>query len=333
MHDTIPVTEIMVADVVTAPTDATVTDAATLLREEGVSSVVVTRDGAPVGIVTEGDFVAHLCDRDDRGRLELEAVMSTPLETVATDASIVDAVSVLREADVEHLPVVEAAAGAADAGGPDGAGELVGIVTTTELSYYVPHLVHRRRTPEPTPPRRRVRTDTQYERDDWAFDYRGEDESTVSVGDVASFTKTISADDVAAFAEASGDTNRVHLDEAYAAGTRFGERIVHGVLATGVISAALARLPGLTIYLSQESSFLAPLSIGDRVTAECTVTEALGGSKYRIDTAVTDGDGTAVLEGDAVVLVDELPPGADTDADAGVDERAAPADGRDSTTD
>ena len=309
MHETIPVTEIMVSDVVTAPTDASVAAAATLMRDERVSSVVVTRDGAPVGIVTKGDFVAHLCDRGDRGELDLERVMSAPLETIEPDASIVDAVATLRETDVEHLPVVDTDAG--NAGAADGVGDLVGIVTTTELSYYVPHLIHRRGTRAPTPPRRRVRTDTQYERDDWDFDYRGEDESTVSVGDVATFTKTVSAADVEAFAEASGDTNRVHLDEGYAAGTRFGERIVHGVLATGVISAALARLPGLTIYLSQETSFLAPLSVGDRVTAECAITEHLGGSRYRIDTTVTDGDGTVVFEGDAVVLVDELPPGAD----------------------
>ena len=179
MHGTIPVAEIMVTEVVTAETNASATDAAVLMRDEGVSSVVVTDDGAPVGIVTEGDFATQLCQRGDLGHLELADVMSTPLETIAPDASIVEAVSALREDGLEHLPVVD------ETGGEDG--DLVGIVTTTELSYYVPHLVHRRRSLEERPPRRQVRTDTQYERDDWAFEYRGEDETTVSVGDVARF--------------------------------------------------------------------------------------------------------------------------------------------------
>ncbi|QRV16777.1 CBS domain-containing protein [Haloterrigena salifodinae] len=297
MHDTITVSEIMVTDVVTAPPDATASRAATLLRDEGVSSVVV-RDGAPIGIVTEGDFLEHLCERTDLGSVELTDVLSAPLETIAPDTSIVDAVAVLRESGFEHLPVVDG----------DEGGDLVGILTTTELSYYVPHLARRTGGLGADRPRQRVRTDTQYERDDWTFEYRADNESTVDVGDVARFSKVISESDVEAFAEISGDTNRLHLDAAYAAETRFGERIVHGVLATGLISAALARLPGLTIYLSQESSFLAPVPIDDRVTAVCEVVDDLGGSKYRIETTVTDGDGTTVLDGDAVVLVDDLPP-------------------------
>ncbi|SIS15006.1 CBS domain-containing protein [Natronorubrum thiooxidans] len=299
MHDSLTVAEIMVTDVVTASPDASATDAATLMRDEHVSSVVVVRDDAPVGIVTEGDFATQLCERTDLGSLELADVMSTPLETIPPGTTIVDAVSVLRAEDVEHLPVVS---------DDDESSTLVGILTTTELSYYVPHLAHRTGGLKSRPPRRQVRTDTQYERDDWTFEYRGEDESTVSVGDVAQFSKTLSDGDVESFAEITGDTNRVHLDEAYAAETRFGRRIVHGILANGLISAALARLPGLTIYLSQESTFLAPLSLGDHVTAVCEVVDDLGGSKYRIETTVTDGDGTAVLEGDAVVLIDDLPP-------------------------
>ncbi|SEW24402.1 CBS domain-containing protein [Natrinema salifodinae] len=327
MHDTIPVTEIMVADVVTAPPDATATEAATLMRDEGVSSVVVARNGNPVGIVTEGDFATHLCKRRDLGHIELSAVMSSPLTTIESTASLVDAVELLRSSDIEHLPVVardgartETRSGAADgddgAGSTDSAGDLVGIVTTIELSYYVPQLVHRTVDSRQERPRRQVRTDTQYERDDWDFEYRGADKSSVAVGDVARFSKPLTEDDVAAFADVTGDTNRLHLDAAYAAETRFGERIVHGVLANGLLSAALARLPGLTIYLSQESSFRAPLPIGDRATAVCEVVEDLGRDKYRIETTVLDGDGTVVLDGDAVVLVDDLPPMADDETDA-----------------
>ncbi|TMT85274.1 CBS domain-containing protein [Haloterrigena sp. H1] len=307
MHDTIPVDEIMVEDVVTAPPDATATDAATLLRDEGVSSVLVARDGEPVGIVTEGDFATQLCERQDLGHVELSAVMSTPLTTVESTASIVDAVELLRSSDIEHLPVVD--------GGDDNS-ELVGIITTTELTYYVPHLAHAPSRLEAAPTHRQVRTDTKYERDDWEFEYRSADESTISAGDIARFSKPITDDDVEAFADVTGDTNRLHLEDAYAAETRFGKRIVHGVLANGLISAALARLPGLTIYLSQESSFRAPLSIGDRATAVCEIVEDLGRSKYRVETVVLDGDDTTVLEGSAVVLIDDLPAMATHEGDA-----------------
>ncbi|RZV12157.1 CBS domain-containing protein [Natrinema hispanicum] len=307
MHDTIPVAEIMIEDVVTAPPDATATDAATLLRDEGVSSVIVARASEPVGIVTEGDFATQLCERQDLGHVDLSAVMSTPLTTVESTASIVDAVELLQSSHIEHLPVVDAA---------DANGALEGIITTTELSYYVPHLAHGPSRLEAAPTRRQVRTDTKYERDDWAFEYHSADESTVSVGDVAQFSKSIDDDDVEAFADVTGDTNRLHLEAAYAAETRFGERIVHGVLANGLISAALARLPGLTIYLSQESSFREPLSIGDRATAVCEVVEDLGRSKYRIETTVVDGNETTVLDGSAVVLIDELPPMATHERDA-----------------
>ncbi|QFU81953.1 CBS domain-containing protein [Natronorubrum aibiense] len=309
MHESLTASEIMVTDVVTASPGASATDAARLLRDEHVSSVVVVRDETPVGIVTEGDFATQLCERSDLGRTKLSDVMSSPLETITPETAIVDAVALLRAEGIEHLPVVSD-------GGDDDSSTLVGILTTTELSYYVPHLAHQTGGLEARKPRRQVRTDTQYERDDWSFEYHGEDESTVSVGDVAEFSKPISDDDVASFAEVTGDTNRLHLDDAYAAETRFGRRIVHGILANGLISAALARLPGLTIYLSQESSFLAPLSIGDRVTAVCEVVGDLGESKYRIETTVVDGDGTTVLEGDAVVLIDELPPKAALEGDA-----------------
>lgn len=307
MHRTIPVSEIMVTDVVTARPDATVADSATLMRDNQVSSVVVVRDDRPVGIVTEGDFATCLCDRQDLAGVEIADVMSRPLETIGADASIVDAVERLRATGLEHLPVVESGNSDGDDSGADerqsGAGELVGILTTTELSYFVPHMIHHVGGTDAEHPRRQVRSDTLYERNDWTFDYHGEDESTVSVGDVATFSKPITVEDVETFAEVTGDTNRLHLDADYAAETRFGKPIVHGVLANGLISAALARLPGLTIYLSQESSFLAPLSIGDRATAVCEVVDDLGRSKYRIETIVRDGGGEVVLEGDALSLI------------------------------
>ena len=91
---------------------------------------------------------------------------------------------------------------------------------------------------------------------EWDVVFHG-DEEALDVGDRICFTKTLTEADVDRFAAASGDTNPIHLDEEWASETRFGGRIVHGILASGLISAALARLPGSVIYLSQDVEFRA----------------------------------------------------------------------------
>jgi acyl dehydratase len=128
----------------------------------------------------------------------------------------------------------------------------------------------------------------------------------LGVGDRAEFTKTISDDDVRQFAAASGDTNPLHLDDEFAEKTRFRGRIAHGTLVGSLISAALARLPGLTIYLSQDLEFHNPVRIGDRLTAECEIVEDLGDDQFRLTTRVID-EGEVVIDGEAVVLIDDLP--------------------------
>ena len=129
----------------------------------------------------------------------------------------------------------------------------------------------------------------------------------IGVGDRVEFTKTISENDVRQFAAASGDTNPLHLDDEFAEQTRFEGRIAHGTLVSGLISAALARLPGLTIYLSQDLEFRGPVRTGSVVTAECEIVEDLGEDRYRLRTSVTDEDDESVIDGEAVVLIDDVP--------------------------
>jgi 3-hydroxybutyryl-CoA dehydratase len=128
---------------------------------------------------------------------------------------------------------------------------------------------------------------------------------TLQIGATASRTRTITDEAVRAFALASGDTNSIHLDDAYAATTPFGRRIAHGMLTASIISAILGNdLPGVgTIYLGQEVKFKAPVFIGDTVTATVEL------MKYREDkriatfrTTVTNQDGVLVVEGEAVVI-------------------------------
>ncbi|MFN7633284.1 MAG: MaoC family dehydratase [Acetobacteraceae bacterium] len=127
----------------------------------------------------------------------------------------------------------------------------------------------------------------------------------LSVGQSASFGKTVTEADILMFAAVSGDTNPVHINAEIAAGTMFKERIAHGMLSAGLISAVLGtRLPGPgTIYLSQTLKFRAPVRIGDTVTATATIA-ALDAVKKRATLAtICTVAGKPVLEGEALVLV------------------------------
>jgi acyl dehydratase len=146
-----------------------------------------------------------------------------------------------------------------------------------------------------------------YSKSEWTFESADDGAGVVSVGDRIEFSKRLTAEEIQAFADASGDTNRLHLDADFAEETRFGRRIAHGTLVSGLISAALARLPGLTIYLSQDLQFLGPVDVGETVTAICEVVEDLGDGRYRLTTVVEDEDGETVIDGEAIVLIDEVP--------------------------
>ena len=128
---------------------------------------------------------------------------------------------------------------------------------------------------------------------------------TLNPGDKASRTQTISDEMIRSFAELTGDTNPVHLDDAYAAGTRFGRRIAHGMIAAGLISATLANdLPGPgTVYLSQTLQFKAPVYPGDTITATVEVKSVRPDKPIvTMSTVCSNQENKVVLEGEAVVL-------------------------------
>lgn len=130
-------------------------------------------------------------------------------------------------------------------------------------------------------------------------------------GQKATVTKTITEADVQTFAALTGDRNPVHLDPAYAARTRFGGRIAHGILTAGLVSAVIGmHLPGPGgIYLSQTLRFTRPVRIGETITATAEVT-AYDPERRRLTLRTTCANqrGETVLEGEAVVLVDLVPP-------------------------
>ena len=119
------------------------------------------------------------------------------------------------------------------------------------------------------------------------------------VGDRASYTQTLSEAHVALFVGAVGDTNPLHVDEAYAKRSRFGGRIAQGILVAGLISTVIGtKLPGVgAIYL------------GDTITATAIVKAVRerekGGYVLTLETFCENQRGERVIEGEAVVLYEE----------------------------
>lgn len=126
----------------------------------------------------------------------------------------------------------------------------------------------------------------------------------LTIGESATLSKTFTESEVRAFAEVSTDTNPVHLDEAYAASTQFGTRIVHGMLTASLFSALLGnQLPGPgTVYLGQSLRFRRPVKLGDTVDATVTV-KSVDKDKNRVELeCVCCVGGKPVLLGDATVM-------------------------------
>jgi 3-hydroxybutyryl-CoA dehydratase len=132
----------------------------------------------------------------------------------------------------------------------------------------------------------------------------------IEVGDTAEFTKTVSEADIYLYAGVTGDVNPAHIDEVYASNTFFKTRIAHGMLLGGFISTVLGnKLPGHgTVYIKQELKFLAPVHIGDTVTARAEVVEVIKEkNRLRLRTTCENQDGTMVVDGEALVSPPKSP--------------------------
>ena len=125
-----------------------------------------------------------------------------------------------------------------------------------------------------------------------------------AIGARATWTRTITAEDVEAFASISGDRNPLHFDAGFAARTRAGGLIVHGGLTTALFNALVAEvLPGPgSVFLHQEWDYPAAVPLGDTVTAEAEVIEARADKPItRLRCVARRSDGTEVLRGECLV--------------------------------
>ncbi len=126
-------------------------------------------------------------------------------------------------------------------------------------------------------------------------------EGEVKEGYRIEYEKTLNEIDLAFFGLASGDLNLVHFDEEFASKTKFGGRVVHGMLTTSLVSAAVARMPGTIVLLEQSFRYIFPVRIGDTVRVEGVVTEVIK-NRCKVDVKCFVDD-RVVAEGWVRVLI------------------------------
>jgi acyl dehydratase len=121
-----------------------------------------------------------------------------------------------------------------------------------------------------------------------------------TVGQHVTFTKTFTEEDVQRFIAITADVNPLHVDDAFAATTKFGRRVLHGMLTASILSTMVGMLlPGTgAIYRSQSINFLLPVYVDDTVTAHFVV-RSIDRAKHRlvIDSWIENESGERVIEG------------------------------------
>ncbi|MFD2228716.1 MaoC/PaaZ C-terminal domain-containing protein [Alkalimarinus sediminis] len=126
----------------------------------------------------------------------------------------------------------------------------------------------------------------------------------LNIGDSATYTRTLTEEELVLFAAVSGDVNPVHLDKDYASKSLFKERIAHGMWSGALISAALATVipgPG-TVYLEQSLNFKRPVKLEDTLTIKLTVLRKEERSRVVFECEAINQEGNIVVTGEAKVI-------------------------------
>lgn len=134
----------------------------------------------------------------------------------------------------------------------------------------------------------------------------------VSVGDQASLTMQVTQQHIDDFAGLCGDSHPMHRDPDYAAKTRFGKPVAHGVTPLALVSAVLGTQVGgpdvTVVQLGQTARFLQPVYPGDTITARCEVTSLNEERRIAIlDCSCINQDGDQVMTGETTVMLDPMP--------------------------
>ncbi len=121
METDIPLRDVMVREVLTGDKELTVLQAAKLMRQSHVDSIIVLESGEPVGIVTEGDIISAVVSKDIKpSSVRLEKIMTTPLITASPNDRVSIIARKMSKGRIRKIPVLEA-------------GKLVGIVADVDI--------------------------------------------------------------------------------------------------------------------------------------------------------------------------------------------------------
>ena len=122
------------------------------------------------------------------------------------------------------------------------------------------------------------------------------------IGLKTTFSKKITYLDVYLFSLISGDWNPIHHDEKIASETKFGRRIVHGLLLSSLASTLMEEFPGLIILLSVSFKYVKPVYIGDVITAEATIIEELPKNRFKVSVVFKRQD-EEVSKGECLIQI------------------------------
>ena len=119
------VRDIMTKEIVTIDDDSTALETARLMTEKGISSVFIVKDGNPIGIVTERDFIKKICAKElTVSQVKVGDIMSKILTTASPDTPIEVAVQRMVNHKIRRLPIMERE-------------KIVGIITVTDLAKHL----------------------------------------------------------------------------------------------------------------------------------------------------------------------------------------------------
>lgn len=118
---TLEVRDVMTYPAITEDEDASVAKISKDMKLSGIGSVIITKEDKPVGIVTDRDIVIKVIMKDRKpNKVKVKEIMSSPLMTIESDASLRSACKLLVEKGIRRLPVIEE-------------GELVGIISLRNI--------------------------------------------------------------------------------------------------------------------------------------------------------------------------------------------------------
>lgn len=126
----------------------------------------------------------------------------------------------------------------------------------------------------------------------------------MSIGDSATFTKTITETDVILWVGLTGDLNPIHIDKEYSKTTRFGDVIVPGVMVLGLISNTITMATFGNVYANQSIKFLKPVYIGDTITATATIVEKIEAKHMvKLETKCENQKGEMIMIGEGMEYI------------------------------